>query len=151
MAALDVARVAQVARVPGGSMEGSWLAFDELLDDLDCRIVAAQRRLDDVRPAVAASMLARSVLPLVVTPTAVAWSLYRAIPDLRAANLLVGFADGLPAAVGMRTPGMVGPASVELPVDEAARTAPGDVRHLQPPASRRAGAPPRHPLLVARR
>jgi ferric iron reductase protein FhuF len=101
LGALGVARVAQVVE-HATWVDGEWVSFAELLDDMDARVRSLGDQVGDPRPALAASLLARSLLPLVVTPTAVAWSLFRAIPDLRASNLLVGFVDDRPAVVAMR-------------------------------------------------
>jgi ferric iron reductase protein FhuF len=106
LGALGVARVAQVVE-HAGWVDGEWVCFAALLDDVDARVRALGDQLGGPRPALAASLLARSLLPLVVTPTAVSWSVFRAIPDLGASNLLVGFVDDRPAVVSMREPRLV--------------------------------------------
>lgn len=77
-----------------------WVAFEHLLDDLPRRVEALGRHLGGPRPAVAASMVGRALVPLVVIPTATAWSLWRTAPDLGASNLLVGV-DGCGAVVAV--------------------------------------------------
>lgn len=104
---LGVARVDQIVVEPRTWAEGDWVPFPSLLDDLEERVRSLGDAVGRPRNAVAASLLVRSVLPLVVTPTAVAWSLFGAMPDLRASNLLIGVAHHRPVVVAMREPALL--------------------------------------------
>ena len=104
---LDVARVGQIVVDPGTWAEGDWVPFTSLLDGIEHRVRSFGAEVGRPRDAVAASLLARSVLPLVVTPTAVAWSLFGAVPDLRASHRLVGVAPHRPVVVAMREPALL--------------------------------------------
>lgn len=90
--------------VLGDSDADEWVDYEHLLDDLEARVAALARRFDGARPAVAASMLARALLPLVVTPTAMSWSLWRVLPDLSAANLRIGITEDRIVGVAMADP-----------------------------------------------
>lgn len=84
-----------------------WVPFVELLDQLPARIDSLGLALGGARPAVAASLLARSFVPLVATPTVVGASYVGRVVDLRSPGLLVGMGDGRVGAVAPGRPHLV--------------------------------------------
>jgi ferric iron reductase protein FhuF len=106
--ALDATGTAHAIEVdPAGRPDLEWLAFADLLAEVPARTERLAVTLGGARRQVAASLLARSLVPLVVTPVAVAVSRWSTAPDLRADALMVGIAGDVVTAVGTAAPALV--------------------------------------------
>lgn len=93
----------------GGANCDEWVTFERFLADLGVRIATVADHLGGVPRSLAASLLARDLLPLVVTPSVMAWSLFARAADLAASNLQVGCWQDRPIAVSMLEPRLVEP------------------------------------------
>lgn len=93
----------------GGARCDEWVTFERFLADLEVRIATVADRLGGVPRSLAASLLARDLLPLVVTPSVMAWSLFARAADVAASNLWVGCWRDRPVAVSMLEPRLAEP------------------------------------------